>query len=126
MVVEGKKSAGYWWSSNGLGWRVVWAKRWLNEPLPAPATWGMAASNTIRPDSSTCSPWKSMCWMTRPDCEIPKMIAFSGSGRGVPSAPGRARGLGVPASSRVANRKNEIASRMAARPSPTTRGSLAV
>ena len=57
------------------------------------------------------------CVMKLPDCESPIAIAWS-------IAP--ATGFGVPAASFAAWRKNDTTSRVAARPTPSTRGSLAV
>ncbi|HEX3763216.1 MAG TPA: hypothetical protein VHW23_31195 [Kofleriaceae bacterium] len=74
-------------------------------------------SNTTPPRSSRLKPSSTSVRRNRPACDVPWASA-------VRIAP--ASGLGVPASSRGAWRRNAIRSRVAANPTPITVGFLAV
>jgi hypothetical protein len=82
-----------------------------------PARWVLAPSNTVCPLSSRLNPSCRKLRIRLPPCESPTTSAKR-------TAP--ANGLAVPASSFVACRKNEAASRIADRPSPMMIGFLAV
>ena len=81
---------------------------------------GQAPSWTMRADSSAFMPRKMKCRVKLPDCEEPRMIVFAIFVRF--GEAGSRRGFLLPKSSAVAYRKNDMTSRKAAVPAPSTYG----